>query len=217
MKKTISVILSIVMVFGMLAITGCGAKNPFIGSWTGDVDMLDLINDAMEESLGDPTMAEYFAISEFKVKMTFTFTEKSASFEIDQSSVETAMLGVKADLVAGMTRLYQDMADSMGITLEELLTAAEAGTVEEQVDAMFTEDMMDEMFSSDDFSGESKYRFEDGKLYLSDDMDSEISEDEYMEYTIEGDTLTFKKLVSDDEETAVMWNYLCPLVLTKNA
>lgn len=216
MKKTISVILSVIMVLGMLAITGCGAKNPFIGSWSGDVDMSDMFNDVMAEGIGDPTMAEYIKIDEFKVKMTFTFTEKSAAFAIDKSSFESAILGIKDDITAGMTNLYQDLADSMGVTLEELLTAAEAGTVEEQVDAMFTEEMMEEMFSSDDFSGESKYRFEDGKLYLSDDMDSEISEDEYMEYTLEGDTLTFKKLVSDDEETAVMWNYVCPLELKKN-
>ena len=216
MKKTLSVILSVIMVLGMLAITGCGAKNPFLGSWSGDVDMVDLFNDAMEAGVGDASMAEYFKVDEFKVKMTFTFTEKSASFEIDKADMESAMIGVKEDLVAGMTRLYQDLAASMGVTYEELLASADAGTVEEQVDAMFTEEMMDELFSSEDFSGESKYRFEDGKLFLSDDMNSEISEDEYMEYTIEGDTLTFVKLVSDDEEAAAMWDYFCPITLNKN-
>ncbi|MBQ3100176.1 MAG: hypothetical protein IJC50_04215 [Clostridia bacterium] len=216
MKKTLSAILSVIMVLGMLAIAGCGAKNPFLGSWSGEIDMVDLFNESVAEGIGDATMAEYFTVDEFKVKMTFTFTEKSASFDIDKASMESAVIGVKDDLVAGMTRFYQDYATALGMTFEELLASADAGTVEEQVDAMFTEEMMDELFSSDDFSGESKYRFEDGKLYLSDDMDSEISEDEYMEYVIEGDTLTFEQLVSDDDDTAAMWNYICPLTLKKN-
>lgn len=65
---------------------------------------------------------------------------------------------------------------------------------------------------------DEKYIAKNGKLYSSEDKDSEINEKKYIEYTVEGNKLTFTKLVSEDNNTENLENsmgMIFPIVFEK--
>ena len=212
MKKFLSIALSIVMLASMLLLSGCGSQ-AIVGKWEGEMDMTDALTEEILAS--DEGMAEYFEFKDFKVDVIYEInSDGTYSYEMTEESLKEAMNAVVDAMKEGMPAYLEAMASEMGMTFDDLLPLMEVSSVDEMIDTMFTDEMMEEMLSDmDDLSGEGKYKAEDGKFYTSDDLDSDVSEDEYMSYELDGKTLTFTEYVGDEEETAELGTLILPLVL----
>jgi len=96
------------------------------------------------------------------------------------------------------------------MTVDEMLQMS-GTTFDALVEEAFGDAMLNEMIS--EFETEGKYKVEDGKLYMSEDLDSEIDEEVYETYEFSGDE--FKLLESFGDEDAEEFKDLYPIVFKK--
>ena len=191
----------------MFALVGCSAsdKEKLVGSWKCNMDMTGMMNAMMESELGE--LAEYFEISEFALVMNFTF-DKAGTYvcTIDEDSAVKAAETLRADMVAGVTAMLEEMLDGTGISVEDALEMS-GTSMDEMVEEMDVDSLIEELM----ISSEGVYDAEDGKLYMTEG--DTVDESEYVLYTQDGNTFTITEFVGVDdmEELAE----LLPMVFTK--
>ena len=195
MKKILSLTLSALLLIALLAGCGGAAEQSLAGSWTADVNMTDYLNDMLgeEEELG-----QYLTLDDFTIKLLAEFKDDGTyTFSGDPEAAKAAMDNLKVQLKGAMTAYLEDMIEQedLGMSLDELLEASGMS-----LDDLVNE--MDESFSAEDLvsglSMEGKYKYEEGKLYLSDSLDEEA--EEYEAAQLEGDTLTLTGEGEEDGE-----------------
>lgn len=200
MKKTIALLLAMVMLTGLLA--GCGGDDALVGTWEASIDVTDQLN----QQFAAAGLGDYIKLDSFAMAVRFTFNEDGTySCVVDEDGLGKALDTLKTTLRDGLTAYAQDAVDE----------AAAAGAGEFTVDDVFAaagttlDEMMDQMFMDDEIkaaaaeqTAEGKYKAEDGKLYLSDAPDHIPDETMYQTYTIEGDTLTIHESVGGDGSDA---------------
>lgn len=213
MKKRIAMILCLVMALS-LVLCGCGSeKDALVGTWTGTMDMAELVNAGMVEGLGADAaeLAEYMEVETLEITVTMTFNDDDTySLVVDEASIDAAMHGMVEDVTNGLIQYFEDMlaAEGLDMTVDELLAYSGMSIdtlAEEMYNSIATEDMFDGLNS------EGNFKVSDGKLFLSDGLDYAVDEAIYEMYTIEGNTLTIDKGTATDEYE----DYIYPMVFTK--
>lgn len=221
MKRSILKTLCIVMMFAvLLTMGGCASdEERIIGTWKAEVDCKDWFMESfMEGSDSDEEtkkIAEYIKIDSFKMTLVMTFNEDGTySMGADPETVIKAMEGIKEDVRQGMENYLSDM-------FEELLGEPVTGDdLKEFLDPMmeeaFGEKAMNELVDEVGETAEGRYKIEDGKIYISEDKDTEPDRD-YDTYKLSGDKLTLLECFCEhDDEQAEDWNAkLYPLEFRK--
>lgn len=214
MKKRIALLLSFVLVLS-LALCACGGgekKETLVGTWNASIDIAEVYNAEIAAS-GDETMAEYLSVDSFAIPLVMTFNEDGTySLTVDKEGMDATMNGLIEDMKVGLEKYFNDYFSSMGLEIDVNEALAASGMsldslVEEMKGEIMTEDMYADMESA------GQYKAEDGKLYLTEDVEVEPVGGVYNTYTIEGDTLTID--AGTEELEGEMAELLFPLVLKR--
>ena len=208
MKKRIALLLSFVLVLS-LALCACGGqKATIVGTWKANVELAEAFNEEMAAS----GMGDFINIESFNLPLVMTFNEDgTGSMTVDQEAMTETIDKLAADLTAGLEAYFTEYFTSMGleIDLDEAL-AASGMSMDDLVEEMKAEFAGEDAFA--EFTSEFKYKAEEGKLYMSEDLDSEISET-YNTYELKGDALTLD--IGTEELDEEMAKYLFPMNLTR--
>lgn len=207
MKKRIALLLSFVLVLS-LALCACGGKETIVGTWKTSINLADVFNQEMEAA----GMGEFINIESFNLPLIMEFKEDgTGSMTLDQEAMTATVDKLAEDLTAGLEAYFTDYFASMGIEmdLDEALAAA-GMSMDDLVDELKAEFAGEDAFA--EFTTEFNYKAEDGKLYMSEDLDSEISTT-YNTYELKGNTLTLDVGTEEIEEEAA--EYLFPMTLTR--
>lgn len=186
MKKRIALLLSFVLVLS-LALCACGGdkggsetKTTIVGTWETDIDMTDMLNEQMVAA----GVGDFITISSFNLTLIMEFNENgTGALRMDEKALEKSFEGLADDMAKGMKSYFS----SMGLDLDELL-AMEGMSMDDFIDEMMAE--MDVESMGMEFNLEFNYKTEGDKLYISEDIDSEINTDTYNTYELKGNTLT---------------------------
>lgn len=209
MKKRIALLLSFVLVLS-LALCACGGekKDTLVGTWKANIELAEAFNEEMAAA----GMGDFINLESFALPLVMTFNEDgTGSMTVDQEAMTATIDKLAADLTAGLESYFTEYFASMGIEmdLDEAL-AASGLSMDDLVEEMKAEFAGEDAFA--EFTNEFKYKAEEGKLYMSEDLDSEIS-DTYNTYELKGNTLTLNAGTEElDEEMA---KYLFPMTLTR--
>ena len=209
MKKRIALLLSFVLVLS-LALCACGGekKATLVGTWKANVELAEAFNEEMAAA----GMGDFINLESFALPLVMTFKEDgTGSMTVDQEAMTATIDKLAADLTAGLEAYFSEYFASMGIEmdLDEAL-AASGLSMDDLVDEFKAEFAGEDAFA--EFTNEFKYKAEDGKLYMSEDLDSEIS-DTYNTYELKGNTLTLN--IGTEELDEEMAKYLFPMTLTR--
>ena len=213
MKKITAMLLCLVLVLSLCA---CGAKENLVGTWKANIELADLMNKEIAAS-GDEAMAEAMNLESFQLPLILELGEDgTCTMKVDPEGMAASADKLATDLTEGLKAYFVTMLEQQGLEVEdptEVLT-----TMGLDLDALVAE-MKDQFLSEDtfaEFTMESKYKAEDGKIYFSDDLESEINADEYNTYTLKGDTLTLdvgNMVIEEGQED--MAAYMFPMTLTR--
>jgi hypothetical protein len=157
-------------------------------------------------------MGDFINIESFNLPLVMTFNEDgTGSMTVDQAAMTETIDKLAADLTAGLEAYFTEYFASMGleIDLDEAL-AASGMSMDDLVEEMKAEFAGEDAFA--EFTNEFKYKAEDGKLYMSEDLESEISE-VYNTYELKGNTLTLD--IGTEEIEEEMAAILFPMTLTR--
>lgn len=210
MKKQLSIVLCIAMIFAMLAtLSGCGEKekDKFVGTWKTDLDMTEMINEGFSE---DADMATYFKFDEFKITMVFTFNEDGTyKSDIDEDAFNTAYDGLVQSFTKGMKDYLEATAKKQGLNLsaDEMLKLS-GTTMDAAIKESLNKDTLKNSF--DEIKGEGTFEAKDGNLILTDSKTNETSSESY-EFVSDSELKLVKPANSDGEEL----NKIYPLILKK--
>ena len=209
MKKRIALLLSFVLVLS-LALCACGGekKDTLVGTWKANIELAEAFNEEMAAA----GMGDFINLESFALPLVMTFNEDgTGSMTVDQEAMTATIDKLAADLTAGLESYFTEYFASMGIEmdLDEAL-AASGLSMDDLVDEFKAEFAGEEAFA--EFTNEFKYKAEEGKLYMSEDLDSEIS-DTYNTYELKGNTLTLN--IGTEELDEEMAKYLFPMTLTR--
>ena len=209
MKKRIALLLSFVLVLS-LALCACGGekKTTIVGTWKANIELAEAFNEEMAAA----GMGDFINIESFNLPLVMEFKEDgTGSMTVDQEAMTATVDKLAQDLTAGLEAYFTEYFASMGleIDLNEAL-AASGMSMDDLVDELKAEVVSEDAFA--EFTNEFKYKAEDGKLYMSEDLDSEIDMEVYNTYKLEGSTLT---LDAGNEELEEGMEFLFPMTLTR--
>lgn len=213
MKKRIALLLSFVLVLS-LALCACGGekKETLVGTWNASIDIAEVYNAEIAAS-GDEAMAEYLSVDSFAIPLVMTFNEDGTySLTVDKEGMDAAMNGLIEDMKVGLEKYFNDYFSSMGLEIDvDEALAASGMSLDALVEEMKGEIMTEDMYA--DMESAGQYKAEDGKLYLTEDVEVEPVGGVYNTYTIDGDTLTIEAGTEELEDE--MAELLFPLVLKR--
>ena len=206
MKKTIALLLAMVMLTGLLV--GCGGDDAIVGTWEASMEMADQMNQQFTAAgLGD-----YIKLDSFAVVVRFTFDKDGTySSAADVDALTAPMEAMKTTIRDGLIAYAEDVIAAEGledVTAEDVFAAA-GTSLDEMMEEIFMEDEIKDAASEQ--TAEGNYKTKDGKLYLSGGLGHAPDDNMYHNYTIEGDTLTIVDIVGGDESDAAMY----PMTLKK--
>lgn len=216
MKRTITLILTVILAVSMLA--GCSDQpSGLLGTWKTEVNLSEGIRQLLLDELGDS--AEYFAIESFTVCLTMTFNaDGTYSMTLEEDSVQTAFDALLEDLEAGVVKLLEDQIAQLGLeTSVDTILEGVGMTMDSMMDTLTQrledKDIVREIIQ--EFSSEGNFKDKDSKLYLSAGTAFGVDENVYDTYTLDGDTLTLVTHVGGDADEQDLTRYVYPLVFTK--
>ena len=206
MSRMLALALALIMV--LCAFTGCGKKNEdqIVGKWQSSLKFSDVMEEALKQ---EEDAAELFADADFSgIEMLMVMECKedgTYALNFDQASGEEAVKKMAEVLIPNLKELMRkEVASSTGsdVTDEELDSMLSMMGMESWDD--FGDMIMKEINPSEIFSeaaAEGKYMLKDGKLYTSNALDEEITEQSDIDlYELSGNTL---KLTSQQNQEDV--------------
>ena len=202
MKKQLSLILCLVMLIS-LVFTGCGATT-IVGVWKGTIDMTDMLTEQI--SGADESMAEYFSFDGIALDVNMTFNEDgTCSMAFNEEDVQKMMEKLIEQMLPVMSAMIEDLS---GMSFADFLTISEL--TEEEFNTSLKEEIMNS-FDVSELNTQGNYKAEDGKLYITDDLDEQVDENTTCNpYTLSGNTLTIE--AGEGEED---FEFMFPLTLKK--
>lgn len=200
MKKLLAILLAALMLLGLAACENDIDENPtIVGTWEGTVDLGKALKLAAQKDIYAPLLLD----------ITYTFNaDGTYSATADKDSVET-MLDALVDVM--IEAMYDPDMDI------EAAVAAEGMTMEE-----FKEQFMDSMGMDVDqvmtnLTMNGVYKYEDGKLYSTNDKES-LDAGDYVEInyiTLTTDTMTITDAEQDGENLSELIPDMFPMVFKK--
>ena len=211
MKKRIALLLSFVLVLS-LALCACGGKETVVGTWKADINLVELFNEEMEAA----GMGEFVKLESFNLPLIMEFKEDgTGSMKVDAEAMNATMDKMVTELTAGLEAYFTEYFASMGleIDLDEAL-AATGTSMDDLVEELKAEFAAEDAFA--EFASEFNYKAEDGKLYMSEDLETEIDTSVYNTYELKGNTLTLDVGTEEfDADMEAMAEYMFPMTLTR--
>lgn len=185
MKKR-SLVLVLAMIVAIL-LSACGEEekpNPFVGRWSGNMDLTDHI--VAEMIAQNESLKEYAEFDNLMFTLEFEFTEEEVSLQMNDTSAQQFISNVEAGFADMIDAMVTDMATEYSMTTEDIY--AGMGTTREDfiqstIDSMHLEQMINAMTEALELNG--TYESDDEKIivYYEDNTYEE------MKYSFEGDTL----------------------------
>ena len=209
MKKIIALSLCLILVLSLCA---CGAKEDLTGKWTTTINMAESYN--AEMAAADPTMAEYMSLDSFNVPLVLELkADGTYTMTVEKEGLEAALSEVVGKLSSGMEAYFADLLAQQGIEMDVNEALAAMGISMDDLMAELTAELdADALYES--MGGEGNWKAENGKFYMTEDLETAAGEGEYNTYVLEGDTLTLDVGTETvDEETAKL---MFPMVLTRS-
>lgn len=212
-KVLIGIIVFCVIVIGGLAVRRIiigDESDKLIGTWKVEIKHENLGN-GFNFSLKNPAL-EYVDYSEVDKAITYTFEENGIySIKID---VEEYINEFSEAIESGVTKYYEKLIEDEGlnISVEEYMYY-----IGDSFDSYIDKDSIEKLRNDEGQTIKGKYKLQNDKLYLTDDVDKEpITKDNpyYQAITLDGDTLTIYK-PNNNENIYLISNGFYPLTLTK--
>ncbi len=221
MKKFLSILLCVAMLVScVVLLTACGkddevGKTPatIVGDWEAEFDFGAIMEELMfsADTEVPEEYKEWFDFSGLCVTMCISFYDED-TYEVgfDEDSVEDMIDDLLDMLSESMKKVMEQMLESQDMTLDEYLTMM--GTTWDEVikETFPRSEIKDSFYDMEDTTG--TYRMDGNKLYFDDE------EDEYTEFTLTADKLSFTKVVGmdlDDENVLSVLGKLLPLEFTR--
>lgn len=187
LTKIMALVLCLAMVFALCA---CGKSDSekLIGKWEAEVDLSDVAIASLEAELGD--VMDYFDFGKLISVMTFNFSEDGTykmTMKLDDKSLEDFNAAFKDGLMALMYDATEEELAAYDMTMEEGDAAylETYGMTIEEYNELSVEAIMEEMDFQQlfaDNSLEGNWKVEDGKLYMTEDVDDDFDEGTYDVY-----------------------------------
>ena len=183
MKKFLALMLAALMLVGVLA--ACGGSNDkgsasgdgLEGKWSASLDMTDMLNEQMTAA----GLGEFIQFDDFGLVLAMELKSDSTyTLKVDKDALAGSLDSVKGQMKDGMTKYFAELMP--GVDVDDAL--AQMG--------MNMDDLLDQSLDLDTMAGSldlaGQYKYEDGKLYMSNDV-SEAPSDNYLTCTLDGNTL----------------------------
>lgn len=203
----------------MLAMVGCtdkkdndgdSSKTTIVGKWESEWDL----SKAMEQMLADEEME--MKLENLKLTVFIEFKDdKTYEMTVDEDSAEDMMKAFLDQYKVVVKKVMEDSAKEYNMTLNDMLALTGYNSFDAYWDAIKKDMDMDDLVDEMAVEAKGQYKYEDGKLYMSDDEDDEIDKDEYTVVELEGKTMKWTKVVGADEEEESMVKELLPLTFKK--
>lgn len=205
MKKAICVFVSVVLLLSLsCSLSACkNDTDDITGSWVAAIDYAEAINAGISSVDGAALMKDYFQVDHFILTTTFTFMENGTyRITYDEDSIANAVQDMKQDLKNGFNRYLADQIRLQGLqmTVAEYL-AAQRLSLDSLINSIFTKQVTDDLLSSIAEKTTGNYLVKDGKIFLTNDIDQEISEDSYDNYELRDNTLVLLECHCQPDET----------------
>lgn len=222
MKKMISLLMALVMVFTFAA---CGGPD-ILGTYEVEFDLTQLVCDEFDKGAGidgtEMSLSNYLddftitMISEFNEDGTYSQYADSASLEAALDNMAAAIAPVMNDF---MLYTFAEEFSAYGYNIEtredvEALLGIEWDNIFSTVLGMdmdsFISEMMTELSTDlfeDSMLQEGNYKAVDGKLYLSDGLEYDIDETIYETYEMDGNNVIITGSVNLEEDEYLPYPY----------
>ena len=205
MKKAICVFVSVVLLLSLsCSLSACkNDTDDITGSWVAAIDYAEAINAGISSVDGAALMKDYFQVDHFILTTTFTFMENGTyRITYDEDSIANAVQDMKKDLKNGFNRYLADQIRLQGLqmTVAEYL-AAQHLSLDSLINSIFTKQVTDDLLSSIAEKTTGNYLVKDGKIFLTNDINQEISEDSYDNYELRDNTLVLLECHCQPDET----------------
>lgn len=200
MKKTVAVIMAVLMMISAVALTGCkGAEKGIVGKWQAEIDMSAMIDGLLSES-----------------GVTFDTSFAKLTLEIEYKADGTAENSVTTESLESFVNGYIDamikMLEDMGMSYED----AFGDITEEEARKAAIEEFSKQMPEGDT----GYYKLDGNKLYDGkdkEDLEENIKDGNYTEIKLEGNTMTYISINGDiaDSTAMEMMKDLLPVTFTR--
>lgn len=223
MKRSISFFLILTMLLGMaLTMSGCaGDKKKILGTWKAEIDYTEALNTGIRSAgsaEGMQDMAKYFQADSFILTTIFTFRDDGTyTVAIDETSAENALKTIRSLLFDGFERYMQYQVNMSGLPISVSEYLKLLGTsLSELVDTALTDEVKEELLDGMVNPHTGNYRVADGRIYMTEELDEELTEEYYDTYELDGDTLTLLECHCKQEEGFEdIAQSIYPVVLTR--
>lgn len=195
MKKR-SLILILAMLVAML-FSACSEEekpNPFLGKWSGNMDLTDQI---VEEMIAqDESLKEYADFENLVFTLEFEFTEEEVSFHVNDASAQQFISNVEAGIADMVDAMVADAAAEYSVTVENVyagMNVTREDYIQSTIDAMQIEQMVNSITEALALNG--TYQSDDEKIVVF----YEDNTYEEMNYSFEGEKLFITVSNGDNE------------------
>ena len=185
MKKR-SLFLILTMVVTML-FSACGEEekpNPFLGKWSGNMDLTDHI---VEEIIAqDQSLKEYAEFENLMLTLEFEFSEEEVALHINDASAQQFISNIEADVTDMIDAMVADTATEYSMTAEDVyagMGVTRENFIQSTIDTMHLEQMINAISEALALNG--KYQSDDEKIIVF----YEDNTYEEMKYSFDGDKL----------------------------
>jgi hypothetical protein len=185
MKKR-SLLLILTMVVTML-FSACGEEekpNPFLGKWSGNMDLTDHI---VEEIIAqDQSLKEYAEFENLMLTLEFEFSEEEVALHINDASAQQFISNIEAGVTDMIDAMVADTATEYSMTAEDVyagMGVTRENFIQSTIDTMHLEQMINAITEALALNG--KYQSDDEKIIVF----YEDNTYEEMKYSFEGDKL----------------------------
>ena len=220
MKRLFPLVISILLLVSMLCMLGgCHKEDPqIIGTWQAEIDYATVVNDIIYAADSMKDVGDYFKLDTFLLTTTFTFLDDgSYTVIVDSMEVYQSAQHIRNNMINGMNDYLADLIKDANLDISPSDYLAMIGlnqiTLGEQLLTNYTLGKISDQLSKE---VHGRYRAEGGTLYMTTDMDTELTETNYDLYQIEGDTLTLSECHCHKGEgfPNIPWD-LYPITLTR--
>lgn len=185
MKKR-SLVLGLVMVVAIL-LSACGEEekpNPFLGKWSGNMDLTDNIEKEMIAQ--NESLKEYAKFENLNFTLEFEFTEEEVSLQMNDTSAQQFISNAETGITNMVDAMVADRAAEYSVTAEDVyvgMGVTREDFIQSTIDSMHLEQMINGMMEALELNG--TYESDDEKIvvYYEDNTYEE------MKYSFEGDKL----------------------------
>ena len=186
MMKKRNLLVALVMAAVML-LSACGTEkaNPFVGKWTGTLDLTDYIVEEMVAE--DESMKEFAKFENLTFTLVFEFTEEEVSLHMDEASTQQFITNVETGVTNMLDARVTDMAAEYSMTAEDIyagMGVTREAFIQSTIDSMHLDAMISGMAESLELKGTYESDEEKIIVYYEDNTYEE------MKYVFEGDNLT---------------------------